>query len=455
MTTGNVTIQIGYYPKSGDNVKLDTKGYYYESGKVRVNLTDEWFPDPEGIYRKFTHTPEDSCTIGDIKKGGTSQNGFGALSSYSSVSVYYWLLDNEHEKPLLIQLGSENEYYIYSGNTWSKDGGINTTTLKSKLDKENCTKNGAHVVDLSQKHGNSSGTTCECPSCNRPSFQVYKSSDSGGTPYYGHTITSISGFKNFGTWQRGLPSIRAVGVIFVYWYNSGTNPLLSVYQRTGNPRFFRKSADNVNSWIEVTDKSPPKETLPTPQIPLDLSKSSGITYDGGSSSISITVLVSPISDGYSKFEHSFRGTSFTISEIKHGQTTQLSGISSSNPLLSVSAYYLGVNDPKTLPMPLLVELRSSGSNTFKYFCRETKDAHTWSKYSGSGGGTGQLRDNALKQALDTLKKAPGRLCNGREFEAKIPAAKCDLGNFRLRLPSEFKGGIFKWQIRKTYNRWIQ
>ncbi|AFZ80193.1 hypothetical protein BEWA_030460 [Theileria equi strain WA] len=402
-----VTIDINNRPGStGDQVQKDGKGGYFyrtdDGGKVL--LTDEWYPDLEGTYRKFTHRPRDG-KISKINKGGESQTGLGTLTTYDSVSVYYWSGDNSFSNPLLIQLCEGDKYYTTTGNnTWSKQNSITFDKLKQGLDKENCLKNKAHIVKIAEKP--SSSTTYQCFSC-RASIQVYPGSDSSGdTTYYGHTITSVSGFKNGGKWQVGFPSIRGVGVIFVYWDTSEQKPVLIRYQ-TGNPRYFRKSAENGTSWIEVSNAPPaPNQasSLQTPTLPLDLSNTDGKYNYQGTTNIIMAVLLSHISDGYSKFEHSFRGTPFKVTEIKHGQTTQLSGISSSNPLLSVSAYYLG--DSPNLSKLLLVELRSSGrGTTYKYFYRVQKDGNNWTEFKGPGGKTGQqLVGSSLKRALDELKK---------------------------------------------------
>ncbi|AFZ79437.1 hypothetical protein BEWA_022850 [Theileria equi strain WA] len=393
-----VTIDISKHSGSGGQVQNDGRGYFYNSDGGTVLLTDEWYPDPEGIYRKFTHRPRDG-KISKINKGGASQTGFPSLDKYPSVSVFYWSGDNTFSNPLLIQLGIGNEYYTTNGrDSWDNDNQISTTNLKDKLNEQNCKKNKAHIVDLSQKQDNS--TPYECPSCIQKIPRVYKSDSSGDTITYGHTITSVSGFKDGNTWQLGLPSIKGVNLIKVYWKASGeTNPIFILYQ-TSRQRYFRRNSDNENAWIEVTTSS--KETLRIHNLALDLSNTDG-TYSFGGANIKMAVLLSHISDGYSEFEHSLRGGLFKVTEIKHG-TTQLSGISSSNDKLdSISAYYYG--DSPNLPNLLLLELRSQGGKNYNYFHRATKDPLTWSPYLGSGGRTGkQLVGSSLKQTLDELKK---------------------------------------------------
>ncbi|EKX73093.1 hypothetical protein BEWA_051450 [Theileria equi strain WA] len=85
MTNEGVTIDISYYPGSaGGQVKQDENGYFYNSDDGRVLLTDDWYPDPEGTYRKFTHTPKGGCGVKEIKKGGvpaSDKPGDGSSSS--------------------------------------------------------------------------------------------------------------------------------------------------------------------------------------------------------------------------------------------------------------------------------------------------------------------------------------------------------------------------------------
>ncbi|AFZ79590.1 protein kinase domain containing protein [Theileria equi strain WA] len=397
-----VTIDISKHSGSGGQVKNDGRGYFYNSGSGRVNLTDDWYPDPEGIYRKFTHRPRDGCTIGDIKKGGTSQNGFfDNLSQYSSVSVYYWSQDHSCTRPLLIQFGNGDEYYTTNGRgTWNNPGGI-TTTLRSKLDGQNCGRNKAHIINITEKGG---GTPYRCSSC-KASLRVYNGGD-----YYGHSGSrSFSGFTNASTWQTGLPSLNNVGTIKVYWNSFGDVKPIVIAQQPhagGSYRWFRRNGGNVNSWIEVSDeprtKTGTSATVSTPNLHLDLSKPSG-TYSVGNTNIKMAVLRSHVGGGYYRYQYSLRGSLFNVKSVMHGQITLIAGVSSQGTLISVTAYYLG--DSPNLSNLVLVELRSSsGGTTYQYFYRVQKDGTDWSPYPGPGQGTTRLQGELLEQALDTLKK---------------------------------------------------
>ncbi|EKX74153.1 hypothetical protein BEWA_041910 [Theileria equi strain WA] len=303
MTGKGVTIQIGYYPGSGGQVKKDDKGYYYDSGN-KVN------------------TPEKGGKIGKINKG---------------------------KRRVVVPV-------------------INVPVVKQVS---------------AYTHGTDSGT------------------------YYRHYIPgsgSVSGFKNGGKWQRGLPSLKSVSgsVIRVYCDNSDQKPI-AIAQQATTTYWFRRNTSDENAWTAVaTAPNQASSALSTPSVDLDLSKMDG-KYNFGGTEIKMAVLLSHIGDGYYRYLYSLRGAPFKATEIKHGQGTTLSGIdTSTNPLLSVSAYYLG--DSPNLDK-LLLELRSQGGKNYNYFYRDKKDAPTWSPYLGSGGKTGkQLVGSSLKTELDKLKK---------------------------------------------------
>lgn len=285
MTEEGVTIDISKYPRS-EGVETDNKrGYYYESGNGKVDLTESYYPGLEGTYRKFIHTPE-SGNIQSITHNGKPLSGITSLGDHKSVSVYYWSQDIDHGKPLLIQLGEGiNEYYTTdNGNTWINQSGIKKGNIRGSLNKQNCDRNKAHVVDLSYR----SSTNYQCPGCQTQEIQVSYSGSSGDISYSTYTIRgsrsfSVTSFKDNSIWQAGLPSLKDLKETKVIWKNnSGNKPLLSVTPQNNTKRYFRKSADDGNAWIEVSnaDAHPNGET-PTIAT-LDLSKISGIKYNGDS-----------------------------------------------------------------------------------------------------------------------------------------------------------------------------
>ncbi|AFZ79898.1 hypothetical protein BEWA_027470 [Theileria equi strain WA] len=413
----SVSVNIGKHPK---NVKQDENGYYYtDDSGGRVNLTDEWYPDPEGTYRKLTHTPESNAKISAIVCSGSQQNGFeeASLPDCGLISVYYWSLDNTCSKPLLIQLGSGNTYYITEGGDgWKNQSDINDTNLRKKLNKQNCKRNQAHTIDLSNK-GN---TTYSCPSC-RASIRVYNSGSYGGITSYGHAITSISGFKDNTDDQIGLPSLKDVSSVTVFWSKSGGIPLLIAHQN-GWHNWYRRNSDTVNTWSEVSQYDRPtgpsdedgnmqkllQRNYYYPSIIIDLSRPTNATYSDKGTGIDITVRSTSVYGGYHMFEHSLRGGLFKLNGVQHTEQTNLNGITSDGELgrklESITACYYG-DHPSEEKRLLLVELVVSERETkYKYYYRTTKGADSWTKLDRSEGETTRLKDNSLKEELERLKK---------------------------------------------------
>ncbi|EKX72410.1 hypothetical protein BEWA_048770 [Theileria equi strain WA] len=414
-----VTIDISKYPGGSEKQSVqsgdDKGGYYYDSGSRRVLLTDDWFPDPEGIYRKFTHTPGDGCTIGDIKKGGESQTGFGTLTTYDSVSVYYWGQDHHCSTPLLVQLGEGNEYYIRSsGNTWT-NANINTGNLRKKLDEQNCEKNKAHIIKIAEKSG------YQCPGCTAQWIAVSPLSQHNYRRYK-HIISSdtstpsITRFQCTEQDQLGFPSLKDArsSVIKVYWNRSGTPLLIHNSQTGGGNRWFRRNKSTENTWSEIGTNNPNRPghsddkdnikkllELPDyhPQIVLDLSKSSG-TYTDTTTDILITVRTSPIGDSYWRYQHSLCGGLFEATVINY-ENSVLSGIESSNDKLdSVTTYYYGDN-PSDENNLLLVGLEKR-DNSYVYYGRKDGGS-TWILLDGKDK-TSKLQDSSLTNKLKDLKE---------------------------------------------------
>ncbi|EKX73061.1 Cytosol aminopeptidase family, catalytic domain containing family [Theileria equi strain WA] len=406
--TGAQIVALG-----GDNVQQDENGYFYNSDDGQVNLTEDWYPDPEGIYRKFTHTPKGG-SIKEILHKGSALSGIN-LSSHTSVSVYYWTLDTDYSQPLLIQLGEGiNEYYIRSNDdNWTKYHDSNS--LQKDLDKQNCTRNRAHIVLISDK---SDGY--QCPGCDTQKINVLTSSPSGYNSHrhsigYSSSI-SVTTFKDDKNGQVGLPPVKDAQYVIVYRRKSGdTNPLL-IYYKQDEEKWFRRNTSDGNTWSEVSkDKKPTNPNEDTdgkikdllqlseyhPQITLDLS-TSATNYSDSNTGIHITVRSSPVEGGYSEFEHSLFGGLFTVKSVMHG-TTPLTGITSDGQLDSVTAYYYG-DHPSEEKRLLLVELRSRGGIKYQYFHRETKDAKDWKEYSISDQESTRLQGKYLKTELDKLKK---------------------------------------------------
>ncbi|EKX72578.1 hypothetical protein BEWA_050460 [Theileria equi strain WA] len=400
MTSNEVTIDIGKYPRS-KGVETDNKiGYYYQSGG-KVLLEETYYPEPDGTYMKLTHTPE-HANIQSITHNDIIQTVSSDLSEFKSVAVFYWSGDSIFGNPLLIQLGNDdNEYYNSTPERltyWDKLT-LTAINLKSELDKQNCERNKVHIVKISEK-GNTNNTY-QCPSCSKEDIQTHYNNSHPGSSYYIHSIpgssAQISGFRDNEANQVGLPSIKNLKFVFVYWNKPAAKPVLIHYPQSP-PRCFRRNSDNDDTWVEVSRYQEQllndKEYYPS--ITIDL-MSANVPYTDNS--VIVTVRNTIVEGGYSKFEHSLRGGLVMIAQAKHSSNV-LNDILSNDKLDSITAYYSG-DDPGRKEKLLLVELRSSGGTKYEYFHRETKSAPTWSKYSGSGGET---KLSNLKETLDKLKK---------------------------------------------------
>ncbi|EKX73532.1 hypothetical protein BEWA_035680 [Theileria equi strain WA] len=374
-----VEVDISYYPRNGE-VKKDDKGYYYDSssgGKVLV--TDAWYPDPDGTYMKLTHTPE-NAKIQNIYHSGNPLSGITDLGTHKSVSVYYWSLDETFENPLLIQLG--DEYYIWSkSGTWTNDPGA-SNNLRGSLNKQNCERNKAHIVKISERVRSGGSTTYECPSGCGTRINLNNFSGSGLT-FCTHSISSgsyyapsfsVSGFINGNSWQAGLPSIRDSSSITVYFESKNNIPIVIDYQKGGEHWFRRNTKDN-KTWTAVPkdqasgDKTE-KLLNQNPyylQITLDLSNPSGTYSDNG---VSITVRNTPIGDDYYISRHSLCGGLFELKGVTHNDAP-LTDIKSGEKLESVSAYYYGTD--LKVDRLLRVELRSHNGDVHGHFYKSPKD----------------------------------------------------------------------------------
>ncbi|EKX73574.1 hypothetical protein BEWA_036100 [Theileria equi strain WA] len=361
--------------------------YYYQDGKegIIVILTEN-LPKAPG-YKKLEYKPEDQVVkIKGIKKGDTPQNVLPNPSGYSNVTevaVYYWELDSSYSNPLLIQLvklGIDEEYYTSTPenpNYWTKQGGINNSNLKDRLDKQNC-KNGVHTVKISYKIR---GTTSYslgyyCPVCNqRITVSYLDPPDHDHYHYYSHTIghpgssssISVSGFKDKDNYQVGLPPVKGAQFISVYWRQFTGKPLLIAYQQNYNTTYwFKRNASDGNTWSEVSPNLIPdprdtshyrnkiKELLDLkeyyPKLTPDLSK-----IDKYSDSSGISIIVKVVSRGAYIIEHSLNGQQFKLDKVKH-KSKVLKGISSDYPLIGVRAYYDKDGNPETEDKFDLVEL---------------------------------------------------------------------------------------------------
>ncbi|EKX72442.1 hypothetical protein BEWA_049090 [Theileria equi strain WA] len=211
---GTVTIDMGYYP-GGNNIEVDSKGrYYYKSDNKEVILKKEDYPIKYGPYKKLTHTLQ-GVGIKSIAHNGVPQTVFpDNISGWESVTVYYWSGDTNHNQPLLLELkpttGSHSYYALNTDrnkwSTWKKDTDA-AGTLRERLNKQNCKKNGAHIMDLSRR-GSYQCPGCVCEWIAVSSLPVPLYNYKRFKHYISSANTSITRFKDNENDQVGLPSIK-------------------------------------------------------------------------------------------------------------------------------------------------------------------------------------------------------------------------------------------------------
>ncbi|EKX72273.1 hypothetical protein BEWA_047380 [Theileria equi strain WA] len=152
MTPTTVAIDVAKRAEAGeDGVRLDDSSNrcYYLVGDVKVFLTSTYPEDSPG-YEKVTHTPE-GAKIRDIMHNRRKYNI--SSTTLSTVSVYYWVYDREHENPLLIELGDRTSCYAVEHSDSLKNvNSLSKYSLIQLLDGFNCIYNNAHNIDLSRIH---------------------------------------------------------------------------------------------------------------------------------------------------------------------------------------------------------------------------------------------------------------------------------------------------------------
>ncbi|EKX72224.1 hypothetical protein BEWA_046880 [Theileria equi strain WA] len=412
-----VTIDIGKRPENG--VEQDENGYHYTSSSGgRVNLTDEWFPDPDGVYMKLTHAPENT-SIETIIHKGSGLSGISGLGDHKSVSVLYW--SSNYQNPLLIQLGEGmNEYYTWNNNdTWTKQGSITADILKSKLDGQNCIRNKAHTFNISKE------SDYQCPNCTGTSILII-SQHEDNYDYYAHYVLasrlgsfSTTSFKDDKNWQLGLPSVKNVQSISVYWTKSRGKPLLIHYEQGFHERsWFRRNTTDGSTWSEIgkADQNLPEHTSDDgkikklleeasyyPLITPDLSIFTDAHYPDRNMNINITVRTSSLDNGYWKYKHSLRGGLFKLKGVEHNVNI-LGGITPPDYILgSITAFYQG-DDPYSLKNLIMVELekRGTASNDYLYYIRQENSQNSWTLL-GRQEKTGKLENDELTNQLNQLK----------------------------------------------------
>ncbi|AFZ80167.1 hypothetical protein BEWA_030200 [Theileria equi strain WA] len=238
---------------------LEGDGKYYASGSAKITLTRSY---PLGLlgYESATHTPQGE-KIGTIKHKGKPQTGFNdslKSGSCSYITVYFSKLDRDYEKPLLITFDGKEYYYYASDDYWTKDDNSGQISLLKALDKQNCVRRNAHVVNIC----NSDPPSYRCPSCADMNIGVQSVDEKND---YKRVTHSISGTDKIDSIRNGsstiIPSLGLESVT-VYWYPLIDGSPLLICLGGG---WIKRTSKTSNGWEQVK-KNPLSNENDSPNI---------------------------------------------------------------------------------------------------------------------------------------------------------------------------------------------
>ncbi|EKX74195.1 hypothetical protein BEWA_042330 [Theileria equi strain WA] len=305
--------------------------------------------------------------------------------SVSKVVVWFWIRDIEKKNPLLICIKSGNTLFYYSHSTnelWSTIQ-IRVLHISRVLDLENCRRNNAHILDISDYT-----TNAECTVCQKELSRVLKSKNSCNYTTYSYSPKysdknniSIAFFVVFDTRQIGLPVVSGLRNLSVYYYPKVKGiPLLISFQSQGEEWYERTNLKNV--WRKVYDKDAlrsddwPNSLLPEllTKIAINLEITTGTYVHLGET---VYVEKDEIEGYYCKFTHKLKGEyPFIMENITHNRAS-LAGIPTSDPILSVSVVYW--TESFDFDVPLLVILKNCDDKLAYYINNED----IWKPFNGA------------------------------------------------------------------------
>ncbi|EKX73038.1 hypothetical protein BEWA_015990 [Theileria equi strain WA] len=435
----------------------ETNSTYYANGEdtapdsnptLQIQVTESKIYD---CYKKYTH----KATGGGIStirllstKNGSTNIPFDPpvyATPYNEAYVYFWIGDNNHRNPLLLELKSTaRSYYRLSsaggvGKQWIPAGGIDAENLKGELDTQNCRHNKAHIVDISQKDdtGSGSGTPYNCTGCDSKPITVtnYPATDYS---YYRHYLADgyIRRLQNGGTEQAGIEFLQSMTQANVYWYpKDGEESRALLIYLPYSSRWYQRTSIDSHTWTKVGgnqltspfDNTTILELLKTilPTVTIDVGRTGidsserSITYqdpsegsEGGRQQINITR--KDIDGNYTSFVHSVLDKSFMVKEVRYNSEA-LPGINPSSILKSVTAYYSvdGGFTPENLLMVGL-EKRGTGDDRYVYYSRDD-DGATWRLDLEQ---TEKLENYELTQKLGQLKEKLTKLSEEKALQTR-------------------------------------
>ncbi|EKX73357.1 hypothetical protein BEWA_054130 [Theileria equi strain WA] len=411
-----------------------TQGAYYANGEsgsapqtnetTKINVTEVSTED--AIYKRYNHFPSgiDRMRLISTKSANNTNIPFDSSSiyliSYDFANVYFWAGDSDYERPLLLELASEQKtYYKFERSSWVSCS-LSGSNLNNELNRENCDRNRAHQIDISK---NTASYICLTQGCN---VKITVSHSSIPTHNYSQCIHSfysriatkfsVSRFKYSETDQFGFPSVKDVNSITVFWYPlRDGKPLLIHYQVYNNQKWFMKTKVD-NTWKEVSedtikpngagDHDGIKKLLieaSSPEVTIQLEKvpSSSGSYQSDNETINIERKDATGASGYSQITHKITRKAFVVKDIQHrGQSQTLKDTATfpTDLLDSLSVFY-AKSDSK-VSKPLLLELKLQDVAEYTYY-EKTEKVNEWTLYSRTES-TQQLNGDLLKQKLDDL-----------------------------------------------------
>ncbi|AFZ79759.1 hypothetical protein BEWA_026080 [Theileria equi strain WA] len=392
----------------------------------------------EKVYKEVIHTPRRSQIRLLSTKGANSKNipfedSNVYTTPYNSAHVYFWEGDSGHIKPLLLGLESSESHTYFKLTKDCSKWEINNSAisdLKGELDKQNCYKNKAHVIDISKNSGTSSyqclttGCTVSITFVNHP------------YTYYSRTLhsvfdDSIRRFKNKEAEQTGINSPEGTNQVYVFLSPSGSNgiPLLIHYSSS----WYQRTSLDLAEWTEVQGPDKPGSVFEQtkiltllkaklPIVTINVGYTNGLSRNGDPGTYpdpsgdgekeQIKVEREDINGGFVSFIHSVQDKPFVARDVKYN-TTFLQGISSSFILNSVTAYYSVQGSDLSLDDLLMIGLeKRNGPNKYSYYGRRNGGSN-WTTIPRQTEKLGSLLTTKLGQLKDQVYAEKNKSSQGK------------------------------------------
>ncbi|EKX72470.1 hypothetical protein BEWA_049370 [Theileria equi strain WA] len=176
---GKVTILIEKTDKNINKHESDGDRDQYKYNNGSITITKECNILGSSSYFILVHKPRVNSYIDAVKYNGNSLQTTASLQSYGSVHVYYWAGDEDRESPLAI--GLMTRYVSTYYEIICKDQNIlfnelsSSNELEDALDRQNCKRNNAHVLNIRQKDG----ISYKCSACKNVEIRLKCSKGSG------------------------------------------------------------------------------------------------------------------------------------------------------------------------------------------------------------------------------------------------------------------------------------